>query len=326
MSRFSFTAAVAVMAATWLSSPVRSSPLEELARRQDISPVIDINFPDPGIVQDANGLWHAYGTNNGVNVPMATASSIEGPWTVSGNALPSVGAWSSGANIWAPDVLQLADGSFVLYYSGEAASTPGKHCIGTATSSSAAGPFVAQDEALACPLDQGGAIDPAGFIDADGSVYVVYKVDGNAIGNGGSCGNTVEPIVPTPLMLQPLASDGTTRVGDPVQVLDRGDADGPLIEAPSLVRTAAGLYILFFSSNCYATTLYDVSYATADSVTGPYTKSAAPLLVTGDYGLEAPGGASVLRDASAIVFHANCPAGRCMFERPITITGRVVST
>ncbi|KAJ7144806.1 hypothetical protein C8R43DRAFT_953885 [Mycena crocata] len=38
----------------------------------------------------------------------------------------------------------------------------------------------------------------------DGNLYVVYKIDGNSIGYGGSCGNSVKPIVSTPIMLQKL--------------------------------------------------------------------------------------------------------------------------
>jgi hypothetical protein len=53
-------------------------------------------------------------------------------------------------------------------------------------------------------------------------------------------------------------------------------------------------YFLFFSSNCYNTNLYDISYATAGSVAGPYTKAATPFKVTGNNGLTAPGGLSVM--------------------------------
>ncbi|RDW69292.1 arabinanase [Coleophoma cylindrospora] len=311
-----------------LATLTAASPLTQpLSRRQNEAALITSNFPDPGLVIGKDGKYHAYATNNGTaNIPTAIADSLSGPWSVVGNALPTTGAWSNGANVWAPDVLQVADGSFVMYYTAEVVGGNGHHCVGTATSSVATGPFTPQDSVLACPLSQGGAIDPAGFIDADGTNWVVYKIDGNSIGNGGTCDNTVAPIVSTPIMLQQMAADGITAVGDPVQILDRGDADGPLVEAPSLVRTSAGTYILFFSSNCFSTTLYDVSYATASSVKGPYTKSSAPLLVTGDYGLQAPGGATVAKDASAIVFHANCPAGRCMFERAITISGTTVTT
>jgi hypothetical protein len=53
-------------------------------------------------------------------------------------------------------------------------------------------------------------------------------------------------------------------------------------------------YFLFFSSNCYNTNLYDISYATASSIAGPYTKASTPFKVTGNNGLTAPGGLSVM--------------------------------
>lgn len=226
--------------------------------------------------------------------------------------MPSVGSWSNGANVWAPDVSKRDDGTFVMYYSAGAASSPAQHCVGAAISKNVTGPYVAESSVLACPINYGGSIDPTSFKDTDGTHYVVYKVDGNSIGNGGTCGNTVAPLVSTPLMLQRLASDAVTPVGSAIELLDRDIADGPLIEAPNLIRTDEGIYVLFFSSNCYSTVFYDVSYATSRYVSGPYTKSSTPLLVTGNYGLTAPGGASVLEDGSGMVFHANCNSGRCM--------------
>ena len=189
---------------------------------------------------------------------------------------------------------------------------------------------------------QGGAIDPAGFQDADGTMYVVYKIDGNNRGHGGNCGNSVDPIVPTPIMLQQLASDGVTPVGNPQQILDRGEADGPLVEAPSLTRVAdsssAGgwLYILFFSSNCYSGDLYDTSYATSSNGIknggGDYAKAGVPLLVTGSDGgkLYSPGGLDVGPDASKVVFHADLGTSvdtRQMWAGQITVDvgGRTVS-
>lgn len=65
-------------------------------------------------------------------------------------------------------------------------------------------------------------------------------------------------------------------------------------------------YYLFFSSNVYSSTLYDISYAVSQSVTGPYTKAQAPnapFLVTGDSGLTAPGGATVINALSQSLPH-----------------------
>ncbi|KAL5316590.1 hypothetical protein ACEPPN_015639 [Leptodophora sp. 'Broadleaf-Isolate-01'] len=56
--------------------------------------------------------------------------------------------------------------------------------------------------------------------------------------------------------------DWVTPDGAPTKILDRDDNDGPLTEAPSL-NLRDGTYYLFFSSNCYSTRDYDVSYATA---------------------------------------------------------------
>jgi hypothetical protein len=57
-----------------------------------------------------------------------------------------------------------------------------------------------------------------------------------------------------------------------------------------------GIYYLTFSSNMYNTDLYDTSFATASSVTGPYTKAQAPdapILTSDMQGLYGPGGADM---------------------------------
>ena len=180
------------------------------------------------------------------------------------------------------------------------------------------GPYTPQDESFACPVSQGGALDPAGFQDYDGTQYVAYKVNGNSIGHGGNCNNGIAPYVPTPIMLQQVsATDGYSPIGAAVQILDRDAADGPLVEAPSLVRVpnsaAAGgwTYVLFFSSNCFDGSLYDTSYAVSNNgITNggsDYTKSSAPLLVTGSDNnrLYSPGGLDIDMDGTHVVFHAD---------------------
>ncbi|KAJ7747212.1 putative endo-arabinase, partial [Mycena olivaceomarginata] len=169
------------------------------------------------------------------------------------------------------------------------------------------GPYTPLQATIACPISQGGAIDPAGHHHPDGSIYVVYKIDGNSLGHGGSCNNGVAPIVSTPIMLQKMAADGVTPVGSPVQILDRDAGRRTARRGAEPHQRERGCFFLFFSSGCYADTSYDLSYATATSVTGPYTKARAPtgpLLVTGKYGLRAPGSATFAKDGSKVVFHA----------------------
>lgn len=194
-----------------------------------------------------------------------------------------------------------------MYYSAEVFGHTRFHCVGAATSSDILGPYKPLDTALACPLAEGGAIDPDGFFDnSTNKYYVTYKVDGNSIGHGGNCNNGIEPRVPTPIRLQELLPDAVTPAGEPVEILDRDWFDGPLIEAPSLHRSEEGIYFLFFSSNCFVGPLYDTSYATSDNITGPYKKTGRPLYVTGDGpDLMAPGGTDIMKDGSKLVFHGD---------------------
>ncbi|KAH7166092.1 glycosyl hydrolase [Dactylonectria macrodidyma] len=293
-------------------SPIKITlnwPTEGMGKRQDaaLAPVIDQNFPDPAVLQDADGQWVSFSTSGGgYHIQVATADDPFGPWTVlDQDALPGDG-WTSGSNFWAPDVRLLDDGTYIMYFSGQISGSG--HCVGTARSDTSIGPYtIDMDEPLICPDAEGGAIDPAGFLDkVTGKRYIVYKVDGNRLGSS----------TPTPIRLQEVdADDGATLIGDPVTIMDHIESeDGPLVEAPNLVQLDDGRYLLFFSSHMYTDDAYDVKYAVADSIEGPYIRGAEPLLSTPDLGLKGPGGGTSSEDGGVLVFHAYCRSRvRCMY-------------
>ena len=323
-------------------SPATAVPLAARDKSSDsdsnnspIDLLLDHDFPDPSIVQDTDGTWYAFATASGIqNIQAARASTPSGPWThLSQDILPNTGAWTSNFSSWAPDVRVVAPGRFVMYYSGQLGNETAFHCIGTAVSTtSILGPYTPAATPFACPPKQGGAIDPAGFYDVStGRRYVLYKMDGNAIGNGGYCNNGVAPFASTPIMLQEVsADDGVTKVGDAVEVLDRiQDVDGPLVEAPDVFRVEAAngtsTYVLLYSNHCFDSPGYTVSYATAPSVDGPYTRSPAGALIqTEDWNLTAPGGATAADGEGYMVFHANCVRGRCMFGAAFDVDGTTI--
>jgi len=288
-----------------------------------LTPVMNgLNFPDPCVIRIGNEWW-AFSTMSHVNgkrvhVPMAHTYDF-GTWTSFGekDALPNLPSWvySDAPAVWAPDVVQLAPGRFIMYYTAALRSNPRFHCLGIASASTVTGPYTPiGPDPWACPTAQGGAIDPAGYYDPkDNTRWVVYKIDGNAIGRGGSCGNTVKPIVSTPIMLQQVSVDnGFTKIGLPTPLIVNDPADGPYVEAPSLTKMPDGTYVLYYSSNCYVTPLYDVSYATSRNIKGPYKKFGG-LIQTGTYGLTAPGGLDMAINGDHAVFHANWNGGRAMF-------------
>ncbi|KKK19011.1 hypothetical protein P175DRAFT_0493834 [Aspergillus ochraceoroseus IBT 24754] len=289
---------------------------------------INSNFPDPSFVRGGDGLWYAFGTNgNGKRVQVAVSHDFVSWDLLDIEALPQLAPWETEIDHWAPDVIQRDDGRYVMYYSGEAKEMVRHHCVGVAVSKDTdpRGPYIPNPEPLSCRLDQGGSIDPSGFLDKDGTRYVVFKVDGNSIGNGGDCNNGIAPLKPTPILLQPVAPDGFTPVGEAVQILDRDDADGPLVEAPNLILHG-DTYFLFYSTHCFTDPRYDVRYATSKSITGPYVKTGAKLLQSGNFGLTSPGGGTVCGCGDRILFHGFCGTDtRCTYAANLSIEGdRVV--
>ncbi|KAJ5462304.1 hypothetical protein N7530_010509 [Penicillium desertorum] len=305
---------------------VLSSPLFE-KRAKGAWLGLNTNFPDPSFMKAADNKWYAFGTNgNGKRVQVAVSDNFK-TWTLLDvEALPTLSTWETENDHWAPDVVMRDDGKYVMYYSGEAKSYLRHHCVGTAIADHPAGPYVPSNTPLSCRLDRGGSIDPAGFKDKDGSRYVVFKVDGNSIGNGGDCNNGVEPLVSTPILLQKVGADGVTPIGDAVQILDRNtaDGDGPLVEAPNLILHG-DTYFLFYSTHCFTDPLYDVRYATAKSITGPYTKTNVPLINAGNTGLISPGGGNVCGCGDRMLFHGFCTeerTSRCMYVADVIIEGK----
>ncbi|KAK5121407.1 hypothetical protein LTR85_005239 [Meristemomyces frigidus] len=300
-------------AALAASSAAFAQPAEAgVFKRASISPIMGgQNFPDPSLIRMPDG-WHAFATNAKVNGKEIYVQMAHSPdfvtWTYQSgvDAMPKLASWidASSPRVWAPDVSQLPNGKFIMYYTAALKSNTALHCVSYATSSNVEGPYVDPTTTpWICPTAQGGAIDPSGYVNADGTRWIVYKIDGNAIGHGGVCGNTVKPIVGTPIMLQQVsATDGYTKIGSPIQMITNGVNDGPVVEAPSLSKLGSK-YVLFFSSNCFATDLYDVSYATATNIKGPYTKY-GPLFITGTDGMTAPGGLDIAVNGNHAIWHA----------------------
>jgi arabinan endo-1,5-alpha-L-arabinosidase len=273
------------------------------------NPVIDQDFPDPDVLE-VDGTYYAYATN-GQNRNVQVASSTDlATWEVLGDdALPDLPPWVVPGKTWAPEVTQLDDGSFVMYTT-TTNFDPTFQCIAVATADVPEGPFEVQgDGMLVCPDEQGGAIDASTFLDQDGTRYLLWKNDGNCCGKD------------TWLHIAPLSDDGLTLAGKETKLVKQDQPwEGNLVEAPTMVERD-GTYVLLYSANDYGSDAYAIGYATADSPTGPFTKSEEPLLTTdgSDGQYVGPGGQDVVtaQDGSdRLVFHSWDPE---FIERGINV-------
>ena len=238
----------------------------------DGNPVLDEDFPDPDILE-VDGTYYAYATNTAtLNVQVATSTDLES-WELSDtDALPELPSWVIPGKTWAPEVSRFGE-RFVMYTT-TTNFEPTFQCIAVATADSPEGPFeVVGEGMLVCPAEEGGAIDASTFTDDDGTPYLLWKNDGNCCG------------FDTWLYLAPLSPDGLTLAGKPTRLVKQDQEwEGNLVEAPILVKRD-GTYVLMYSANDYGGDQYAIGFATADAITGPYTKGEEPLFST-----EASGG------------------------------------
>jgi arabinan endo-1,5-alpha-L-arabinosidase len=251
-------------------------------------PVLDWNFPDPGIVR-VGATYYGYASNSapgdcidgevvGPNVQVATSPDLR-HWTLLGDALPTLPPWAIRGATWAPHPVAL-DGSYRLYF----AARHGAHgalAIGVAVAQDPAGPFAPLATPLVDAPAAGGVIDPYVFRGEDGTDWLLWKNDGNSRG------------LPTWIYIQRLAPDGLSLVGAPFPLI-RNDQpwEGEIIEAPTLCYRN-GEYHLLYSANACTDDRYGIGHAGSTSLLGPYAKSPGPVFRTSGERI-GPGGQDIV--------------------------------
>ncbi|MEU0154982.1 family 43 glycosylhydrolase [Micromonospora fulviviridis] len=280
--------------------PVVAGPSTLTTAAEGPKELIAQGFADPDVVRIGQ-TWFAYATNDFRHLPVASAPTIDGPWQVLGDAMPGgPGSWAVAGRTWAPDVQPNPDGSLTLTYTAQDAAS-GRQCIGVAIANSPIGGFVPYGSGpLVCPLSQGGAIDANTFVARDGTRYLTWKNDGNAINQ------------PSTLWVSQVTNDGTALVGPTTAMLTV--PAGQIIEAPDLVQRDDRM-VLFYSGGSFASCGYYTSYATAPAVTGPWTPAPNAFMTQANTGLCGPGGADAvtaqegLGGGDKVVMHAAAADG-----------------
>jgi hypothetical protein len=251
------------------------------------TPYITHDFPDPAVTV-VGGTSYAYSTDSissSFNVPEAVSSDGFHWTSSSSDALPDLPTWANSGNTWAPSVAEDASGTFVMYYSARDASL-GTQCLGRATSSSPNGPFTDTTTApVLCQSMLGGSIDPDIFTTTGGQSYLVWKSDGNSIGQA------------TQLWSEPMDANFNLD-GTPTPLLSADQAwQGGIIEGPDMVQVGNS-YDLFYSGNVWSTSNYAVGFATCASPIGPCTDSPDNPVLTSAPGMSGPGSVSIFTSSS----------------------------
>jgi beta-xylosidase len=270
------------------------------AARFYTNPVLDADFADPFVARSGS-TYYAYSTNSGGrNIPVAKSFDLA-HWTLVGDALPARPRWASTApeRIWAPTLTRTARG-YVLFFAAPHAASD-RQCIGTAVSTRPEGPFVPSPEPIVCPTATGGAIDPFVYTE-DHRSWLLWKSDADCCGG------------PATLWSQALAADKLTVEGTSALLLTadqswerHGSGSGvATIESPAFIRSA-GIFLLLFSGNAWASADYATGYASCASPAGPCSQPRPSPFLSSVGTVAGPGGASVFTDARGaawLAYHA----------------------
>ena len=278
---------------------------------------VNTDTPDPFILHDHGGYYLYSGEAywHGRFVPVMVAFSRNPrhfpPPTP---AMPAAPAWTAQALTWSPDVVRVGPRYEMYFASMSVPALGGQQCIGTASATSPAGPFVPDAKPMICDRDHFGALDPRVVSDTHGNRWLLWKSNDNA--------NPSPFRSPSAIISQPLGLNGRYLTGTRHYLLHADQAwQQGIIEAPDLVN-AHGHYWLFYSGGLYTTASYGIGVASCEGPAGPCTDlSSRPWLSSNAQG-QGPGEASVLDDSqgrSWLVYDINDGEQRRGDTRPAAI-------
>lgn len=239
-----------------------------LATEEYRNPVLDDNFPDPGVLRAADGFYYVYATQGQhegrmLNIQVARSRDLV-RWQRLGDALPVKPGWASRTqDFWAPHVVE-HEGRFYLYYSARpdaALEDPARGlCLAVATADRPEGPFTDVGRPLQCGPGFVN-IDPMAFDDPATGRRLLYW------------GSGFEPIKVQELAPDRISFAPGSRPVDLVHVERTNDpANYQRLVEGAWVVLRGGWYYLFFSGDncCGPNAHYAMMVARSRSATGPF--------------------------------------------------------
>lgn len=254
---------------------------------------------DPSVVHDGT-RWFAAGTGwRG-----ATSSSVRAStgWVPGAPLLDARPGWARNGDVWAPELVRAADGSWLAYYSVPVSGLPrtDDRCIGVATSPDLATAFTPlHSQPLACPsgaapvpasdeleraggLPRRGVIDPSSYVAPDGRRFLLYRTQGT----------------PSSIRMVRLTRSGLRAAGPSREIL----RDPGVLENPEMVD-ARGTHHLLMSRGDFGRCGYRTVWRASASVRKGWERAPEHVLLDHEgTGICGPGGADSSDDAAGRLF------------------------
>ena len=243
---------------------------------------------DPSVVLDG-ARWFAAGT--GWRGGTSSSAQEYAGWAAGPALLDSRPLWARNGDVWAPELVRSADGTWLAYYSVPVLGLPATEdrCNGVATSPDLATPFTPiHTQPLACPegaatapasdvvpteqgLPRRGVIDPSSYVAPDGRRFLLYRTQGT----------------PSSIRMVRLTASGLRAAGPSRELL----RDPGVLENPEMVDQG-GWHHLLLSRGDYGRCGYRTVWRRSESVRRGWQEAPETLLLDRrTTGICGPGGA-----------------------------------
>ncbi|QCX37424.1 glycoside hydrolase [Aureibaculum algae] len=273
---------------------------EVKVRSETYSNPLEVQFGDPYVLDNGNGIYYMYGTGGGAKDGFSVYSSnnlIDWKYESQVYHGNTENSWNVG-HFWAPEVYKI-NNKFYLFFSADWRNNPTKELenfrIGVAISDNPTGPF---RDLTGEPLFDPGypIIDANVFKDEDGQNYLFYSrvcykhTVTSEIADWAKKEGLYDTIEESWVYGVKLKSDFKGIIGDPVVLLrpsEKINSKNAEWESKSVTSNEInrrwtegsftfkykGIYYIMYSSNYYLGPNYAVGYATGSSPLGPFRKA-----------------------------------------------------
>lgn len=232
---------------------------EQVAAPPVVNPVLPGDRPDPTVIKIGDTYWASATSNEWSPLFPIFKSDDLLHWELVTYVFPEGAPDWAVNNFWAPELAyDEAQNKVYAYYTARDKETK-RLSVAVASADSPEGPYQDHGPLVSQEL---GSIDAYEVRDREGTLYLVWKEDGNSKGQ------------PTPLWAQQINEERTALVGEK-QELFRNDADweGNLVEGICLFSKGDYFYATYSAGACCETTCnYKTGVARAKNLLGPWEK------------------------------------------------------
>lgn len=253
------------------------------------NPVLPGDRPDPTVIKVGDTYWASATSNEWAPLFPIFKSTDLVNWELVTYVFPDGAPGWAEKNFWAPELAYDKEQDKVYAYYTARDADSGRLSVAVASADSPEGPYTDHGPLVA---QEAGSIDAYEVRDRDGTLYLLWKEDGNSRGE------------PTPMWARQITEDRKRLVGEKHELFRNTEEwEQFLVEGISVFRRNDYFYATYSAGSCCDVQCnYKTGVARAKHLLGPWQKYAKNPVLTDNEDWKCPGHGSVVQKDGELYF------------------------